>query len=269
MRRAGLVVALLGLAPSLGALAQERRADREDVREPKVGMVGRLFDVVLPGPELEAAPITSTSPIVLRVTSVAPHGDAFRYDLEFQGLEPGPHDLAGYLRRRDGQPATGLPRVEVFVLDPLLFVDQRPQDLLPGQAPAVGGYRRATALALAVWLAALLVLISGGGRAPPPVAAAGPATTRDRLAGLLAAARGGELSTERQAELERLVIEAWRGRLDLRGLAPHEAMSRLRADAAAGPPLARLEAWLHAPPARRVPLGPADLEALAPRDEAP
>ena len=55
-----------------------------------VGMPGRLDGVVLPGPELEAKPLTDKrAPVVLRVAAVYPHGTAFRYDLEYTGLEPG------------------------------------------------------------------------------------------------------------------------------------------------------------------------------------
>ena len=58
-------------------------------------MPGRLEGVVLPGPELEgeASRRPQASTIVLRVARVYPHGTAFRYDLEYYGLEPGTHDL--------------------------------------------------------------------------------------------------------------------------------------------------------------------------------
>ena len=56
---------------------------------------------VLPGSELEVKPIGERTPIVLRIVRVFPHGTAFRYDLEYYGLEPGSFDLKDYLQRKD------------------------------------------------------------------------------------------------------------------------------------------------------------------------
>src|SRR5262245_18933008 len=79
-----------------------------------VGMTDALEGVVLPGTELEAAPLLDRkSKVVLRVVRVYPHGAAFRYDLEYSGLEPGTHDLRPYLRRKDGSPVGELPPITV------------------------------------------------------------------------------------------------------------------------------------------------------------
>src|SRR5262249_11499931 len=105
-------------------------------------MSGRLEGVVLPGPELEAKPITDRRvPLVLRVARVYPHGTAFRYDLEYFGLEPGTHDLRDHLRRKDGSPAAGLPPLLVKV-NPVRPPGQvEPNTLEIESGPRIGGYR--------------------------------------------------------------------------------------------------------------------------------
>src|SRR5262249_33082280 len=52
-----------------------------------VGMRGHITNVVIPGPELEVRPLDSQAPFVLRIVSVKPHGNAFRYDFEYYALE--------------------------------------------------------------------------------------------------------------------------------------------------------------------------------------
>ena len=49
-----------------------------------VGMPGRVEQLVLPGPLLQARPITDrTLPVVVRIVAAYPHGDAYRYDVEY------------------------------------------------------------------------------------------------------------------------------------------------------------------------------------------
>ena len=40
--------------------------------------------------------------MVVRIVAAYPHGDAYRYDLEYYALEPGTFDLRDYLQREDG-----------------------------------------------------------------------------------------------------------------------------------------------------------------------
>src|SRR5262245_22427723 len=71
----------------------------EDRRTSTVGMPARIDQIVLPGTELEVKPLEGRrAPVVLRIVSVAPHGTAFRYDLEYYGLEKGTFDLKNELR---------------------------------------------------------------------------------------------------------------------------------------------------------------------------
>jgi len=71
---------------------------------PAVGRTGELRDLILPGGELEVLPGDSTTPLVVRITAVRPHGELFRYDVEYWARESGTYDLRDYLRRADGTP---------------------------------------------------------------------------------------------------------------------------------------------------------------------
>jgi len=220
-----------------------------------VGMPGRLDGVVLPGPELEARPLTDRrAPVVLRVVAVYPHGTAFRYDLEYTGLEPGTHDLRDHLRRKDGSPAAeraALPPLPVRV-DPARPPGQvEPNKLEIDPGPRVGGYRILQALFLAAWglgLAAL-VLSFFFPRRKRPVAAVSdhPASLADRLRPLVEKATAGNLSPAELAGLERGLLAYWRRRLHLERVPAGEAIERLRTHPQAGPLLAQLEDWLHHP----------------------
>src|SRR5664279_2863147 len=76
-----------------------RAADAPQTAEPPklqsstVGLPVDVKQIVLPGTELESTPWDDKSPVVVRIIEVYPHGDAFRYDLSYQGLEPGDYDL--------------------------------------------------------------------------------------------------------------------------------------------------------------------------------
>ena len=66
-----------------------------------VGIGGMIEQWVVPGTELEVIPQSDRRiPLVLRIVAVYPHGSAFRYDIEYYGLEPGTYDIARYLAER-------------------------------------------------------------------------------------------------------------------------------------------------------------------------
>src|SRR5262249_6977703 len=115
---------------------------------------------MLPGPELEAKPLTdSRAPIVLRIAKLWPHGTAFRYDLVWYGLDPGTFDLKDYLRRKDGSSAKDLPsiRVEVKALLPQGQILPNPLESQP--SPALGGYRTLLIVAGTLWVAGLAAIL--------------------------------------------------------------------------------------------------------------
>ncbi|HEX4609093.1 MAG TPA: hypothetical protein VH092_12875 [Urbifossiella sp.] len=252
--RTGALALLVALFPSAPAL----RAQPETT----VGMVGTFEAVVLPGTELEAKPLDDRkSPVVLRVARVYPHGTAFRYDLEYTGLEPGTHDLRAYLRRKDGTPVGELPPLPVKVAATLPAGQIQPHKLEIEPGPRVGGYQVLVIAVAAAWVFGLLALVASFffprrrtalGTSDKPVSLA------ERLRPLLEGAVAGTLSRAELAGLERGLLAYWRKRLKLEDADPAAAHDRLRGHPEAGPLLARLEEWLHHPG----PPGPVDVPAL-------
>jgi hypothetical protein len=207
---------------------------------------------MLPGSELEAVPNEDrTAPIVLRVVRVFQHGKAFRYDLEYQGLEPGTFDLKNYLRRKDGSPTADLPAIPVQVT-PLLPPGQiTPNPLEIRKTPFLGGYRTLQIVAGTVWVLGLLAIIYFGflrrRKGTAGSADGQPVSLADRLRPLVEGAMAGKLSQPQLASLERALLAYWRKRLDLEKADPGQAIEVLRSHAEAGPLLEQLEVWLHRP----------------------
>jgi hypothetical protein len=223
---------------------------QEEGRAATVGAPARLFELVLPGSELEVVPAAPATPVVVRLAGVYPHGTAFRYDLEWYGLEPGTFDLTDFLRRRDGTSADDLPPLPVEVRSLLPAGQVEPAPLPPVDLPRAGGYATFLAVSGAVWLAGLAALLVAGRRrrrADAARAAPPPLTLADRLRPLVERAAQGTLSPEERGRLELALIALWRRRLGLEGSDAAGALAALRTHAEAGPLLAGLEAWLHRP----------------------
>lgn len=215
-------------------------------------MPGRLDGVVLPGPELEAKPITDRkTPVVLRVVQVYPHGTAFRYDLEYFGLDPGTHDLRTYLQRKGGTPADGLPPLLVTVTPVLPPGQVEPNKLEIQSGPRMGGYRTLLIVVIALWVLGLLAIILSfffpRSKRAITAADAKPVSLADRLRPLVEGATAGRLTQPELASLERSLLAYWRKRLRLEGAEPEAAMTTLRNHRDAGPLLNQLELWLHRP----------------------
>ena len=137
-----VIILLVGLT-----LAGSKISLADDIREPTVGAPGRIDQVVLPGTELAAKPINERSPMVVRIMEVYPHGDAFRYDLQFVGLEPGDFDLSNWLVRRDDSSTDDLPPIPVTIRSLLPPGQVEPNQLETGWIPKLGGYRQVMVLA--------------------------------------------------------------------------------------------------------------------------
>src|SRR5437868_6111683 len=215
-------------------------------------MTGRLEAVVLPGTELEAKPIVDRrTPLVLRVAAVYPHGTAFRYDLEFAGLEKGTHDLRQFLRRKDGSPTADLPPLPVKV-NPLLPPGQvEPNKLEIESGPRLGGYRTLLIVLGTVWCVGLVAIVASfffpRRRRADAGASDRPLSLADRLRPLVEKATAGKLSQAELAGLERGLLAYWRKRLRLEAAEPGAAIEAMREHPETGPLLAQLEAWLHRP----------------------
>lgn len=226
---------------------------------PTVGMRSRIDELVLPGSELIAAPAQPEDPVVLRVLAVRPHGTAFRYDFEWTGLEPGAHDLAKYLVRKDGSPNTGLPPIPVAVASVLPKSAKEPGELAPTPPPALGGYRTLQWAFGVAWGVGLLAILFVGRRwRRKSVAAAAEPTLADRLRPIVEAVAGGRAAEAQKAELERLLVMFWRHRLGLRDERASAAIEAIKRHPEAGALLRQLEVWLHMPS----PPQPVDVKAL-------
>jgi hypothetical protein len=238
------------LVPALALTAPAARAEGP-VPETTVGMTGRLTDVVLPGPELEAKPDDDRKrPVLVREVKVYPHGTAFRYDIAYEGRDPGTYNLCDYLRRKDGTPTTGLPPLTVKV-NPIRPPGQvEPNKLEIDRGPRVGGYWTLVYAAGAVWLLGVVALVLSfffPRRKRAVAAGEKPLSLADRLRPLVEGAVAGKLSHAELANLERALLAFWRKRLGLEAADPAEAIVAMRAHPEAGPLLGKLEEWLHKP----------------------
>lgn len=229
-------------------VASARAGAADQTPQATVGVAGRLDGLILPGTELQVAPQEDRRlPVMLRIVETYVHGDAFRYDLEFIGLEPGDFDLKEYLSRKDGTGTESLPSIPIKINSLLPPGHIIPHDL-ESQLPRINRYRVWVILAATGWVLGLLGLIFWGRRsAIAATEAARPKTFAEMLAPRLAAASSGELSTAQLAELERFVVEFWRRRLGLSQVPVNQAIFQLRQHAEAGPLLRQLENWIHAP----------------------
>lgn len=226
------------------------RAD--DQRQPSVGAAGRVEQVVLPGSELVAKSVSDNDPIVVRVLGVFPHGDGFRYDLQFNGMEPGQYDLTQWLERKDGSELGELPPIAVEVRSLLPPGQIEPNELELGWIPRLGGYRNVAIGLAVIWVAVLLGLIFGGRKKALTAEAPVP---HESLADLLRAridlALQNKLDSRQHAELERMLFAFWRRRLALDSVPAPLALAKIKQHAEAGPLINQLEEWLHRPDANR------------------
>jgi hypothetical protein len=225
-----------------------RSADNRPVT--LVGMHGHINDVLIPGPELEVRPMESRqAPFALRIVSVKPHGNAFRYDFDYYALEARTYDLARYLRPRHGEPAAKLPRIEVEVKGLLAPGVIHPHVLQAKRTSWLAGYRLALGLGGAVWVLGLFLILFWGRRkkltqaeerSPEP-------TVAERLRPLVGRAMTGMLANHERAELERTLLAFWRERLGLENEKASVAVVKMRNHPEAGLMLNQLELWLHRP----------------------
>lgn len=233
----------------------------QDVRETTIGMPARIVDLILPGTPLEVVPIERDAPVVVRILQTIGHGpDKHRYELEYYCLEPGEFDLAKQLRRIDGSSADDLPEIKVSIRSQLGSGQVKPNALKSKATPRVGGYQLWLILGGIVWLLGLLaILFAGRQRLTPEQQAAKRRSLADRLQPLVEEAMHGELSGTKQAELERMLLTYWRGKLDLNDTEASEAIVTLRNHETAGVLLRQLEGWLHMPADRRQTVDVAEL----------
>lgn len=217
-----------------------------------VGLPVRLTDVVIEGSEIEALPLDPKAPLEVRIVAVYPHGSSFRYDIEYVALEEGDFDAARSLRRKDGSTAkiAAIPIHVQSLLPPGIVKPHAPK---AGAVPRLGGYRTWMIVLASVWIVGLIALLWAGRKrrhAALQSSATRAPTPAERLRGLVERAHSGSLSQAERAQLEMSLVAHWRRRLALQDQPASTVLPLLRAHAEAGPLLAALEEWLHAPPPR-------------------
>ncbi len=239
--------ATVALALVLASHVVSARAD--DAHASSVGIPARITDLVLPGSELEVLPSDAKTPVVLRITRVAPHGTEFRYDLEWTGLDAGPHDLRDYLRRKDGTEVSNLPEILVEVTSVLPPGIVQPNHPGEGRVPRFGGYRTWMIAAGVAWVIGLIAIafLFRKKHVEDHAARARPKTLAERLRPLVESAMAGTLSSAERAQLELGLVAYWRRRLELETESPAQALAKLRQHDEAGPLLNQLDAWLYKP----------------------
>lgn len=220
---------------------------------PTVGMPRELRGVVLPGTELEARPLDDRgAALIVRVVRSGPHGDRWRYDLSWYGLEPGEYDLRTALRRKDGSTTDDLPPLRVKVVSSLSNKNALPHELTSQPISGFGNYRKLLGVLLLVW-AVGFALISRIGRRRAANSTAHdqhePETLADHLRPLVARGIAGTITPGECAALERCLLQYWTDRLDLQDATPAERFRQLRQHPEASPLVRQLEAWLHEPAA--------------------
>jgi hypothetical protein len=242
MRASALAAVALCVAVDVAAQTRDERAA-------PVGMRARIEQLVLPGTELAAAPSTFASPVIVHVVAVWPHGTLRRYDLEWVGYEPGRHDLARFLVRKDGSSTDDLPTIPVEVTGSLPARGLVEPSELPPRAPErLDGYRALQIVAGVVWVVGLLAILLVGRRFRRHKAAVvAVPTLADRLRPLVQAVVDGSADTNAKAELERLLVAFWRQRLGLGDATAAAAIVAIKAHPEAGALLRQVEAWLHMP----------------------
>ncbi|MEM7456085.1 MAG: hypothetical protein AAF456_17180 [Planctomycetota bacterium] len=203
---------------------------------------------VIVGTEVIARPIEDRdSEVQLRILETYAHGTDFRYDIEYTAYVPGEHDLAEYLKRKDG---SDIPIEPINVMIKTVLPDGQVE---PNERPQKDAAFRSFYLATlvvggAVWLLGLFaILFAGRGKTRHPSHEQKMLTVADRLRPMVEKAKAGDLSSHEQAELERLLTAFWRKKLRLSHLTADQLIVNLRQHEQAGPLLHQLELWLHAP----------------------
>ncbi|MGC3971762.1 MAG: hypothetical protein QM775_31795 [Pirellulales bacterium] len=127
-----------------------------------------------------------------------------------------------------------------------------------------GQYRIWTAIVGAAWILGLaaLLLVGRRRRRSTETRAVPPPTFAARLRPLIERGIAGTISPSECAALERLLIDYWAERLDLRDKKPAQVFRVLRDHPEASALVLQLETWLHRPSTSQDCSEPVDLQSL-------
>lgn len=256
-----VLILLLLLSFATNSLSQTDTANDGVKRTSAVGMPTRIVDLRLPGSPLEVIPIERDAEMVVRILQTIGDGpNQHRYELEYYCLEPGEYNLADYLQRKDGTSTDDLPEINVSVEAKLPAGQVKPNELTAKPTPRVGGYTMWLLIGGLLWVCGFFaILFVGRGKLTPEQQAAKQMSLADRMRPLVEEAMSGELPGSKQAELERMLLTYWRGKLDLNKVDASQAITTLRNHETAGELLRQLEGWLHMPADRRTKVDVAEL----------
>jgi len=236
-----LVLFLLLILACSSAFAEEENLT--------VGVSGTVEQVILPGSEMIVKPITDRlNPIVLRIGQVFPHGDSFRYELHYQGMEPGTYNLVDFLTRKDGSPMGDVEPIEVKIHSLLPPGQVIPNPVREVPVDSMGSYTPWAIAVAVIWATGLLCLIFlGRKRRQSSAVKERQQTLGDLIQDRLQAAKDKRLTPGQYAELERLLLTFWRKRLGLEHMTLEQSTKTIRNHKDAGPLVKKLEHWMHSP----------------------
>jgi len=229
------------------------QGDTSDSKEPlasaTVGAPAILKDVILPGSELVAKPLAGDPEMVVQIVDSIAHGDSFRYTIRFSGLEPGKHNLAKWLKRKDGSENGTLPKIPVEIESLLPAGQITPNELPRGWLPNMGGYKVLMWVAAGLWSLVLIALIFVGRRKKKELQESSlpQESLADLLKTRLEAAFDNKVPSQQYAELERMLFSMWRRRLGFESLPVDQALAKIKANPESGPLIIQLENWMHRP----------------------
>lgn len=249
MRRiALLMLVVLWLGITLPGYADDDLS-RQPLASATVGIPQTIHDLILPGSELIAKPLEGDPAIIVQVVDAFQHGDSFRYTILVSGLEPGAHDLAHWLVRKDESGTEGLPLIPIEIESLLPAGQVTPNELSGSWLPELGGYRVLMTAAAVAWGLILLALVFGGRRKAVAALQSEPSkrSIADLLQERLEAAFDNKVAPQQYAELERMLFSWWRKRLGYDSLSPELALAKIKKNAQAGPLMVQLEQWMHRP----------------------
>lgn len=217
--------------------------------KPSVGLQSSI-QVIIPGTEVEARPLPDCKiPIVARISKKRALEKSFEYTIVYYGLESGEFDLRHALRRKSGGELSAVPPILVTVQSVLPPGLVEPNTLDSNSLGLTSAYESTLILAAILWVLGLLAILFSGRttKAESIEKEEKVLTLGDRMQPLISRAIAGDLDSDGQAELERILLSHWRAKLSLTDLPAGEAMAKMRQDVEAGKLLQQLEEWLHRP----------------------
>jgi len=216
-----------------------------------IGIEGDV-SITLERGDYEPRPLDDRTPLILRVEKITPVGNGrFAYDFHYIGFEPGEYRLADYLIHPDGSLAAEIGARPLNVRSTLpANYDGALNPYVSRPFPWFGGYRMFLGLLALLWVGGIMAFVYFGRKKKVvivPVIAEPLRSFAERMRPFVEAAAAGKLSTDGQAELERLMTGYWREKLSLPDQRMADAVAELKRHAEAGALIRALERWLHRP----------------------